>query len=80
MTDTDREAFEGWQNEPHRIGTYHSNLEAWQAARDRYAPKITEKEAVEVAAQSFDSQTDVYDPVAMMEAFRAAGVRFKEEA
>src|ERR1700733_6244106 len=48
MTDKDREAFERWfyAEKP------AAHWETWQAARDHYAPKLTEKEALERAAQA----------------------------
>jgi hypothetical protein len=56
MTDINREAFEAWQKERHRLGTYHSNLEAWQAGAAHYEPKLTEQEAVESLARFFALQ------------------------
>lgn len=40
-SDKKRAAFEKWQAEPHRLGTYHSNLEAWQAAKAEQAQEVT---------------------------------------
>ena len=104
--DKDRAAFEKWSNEheEYTASSYWECLQAWQAARDHYAPKendehwmrawnaamdyaaevnalkLTEKEAVERATEAFYSVNDVYDPVAMLAALRAAGMRFKDRA
>jgi len=48
--------------------------------KELIAPKLTEREATERAAEAFCRSTDVYDPSAMVVALRAAGLRFKEEA
>jgi hypothetical protein len=65
----------------------------WRAARDHYAPKLTEKEAVERAAEaayesrngrwntSSDGQRSVYktEARASIAALRAAGVQFRDK-
>jgi hypothetical protein len=65
--------------------SYEEGIAAgWQAARDHYAPKLTEKEAVASAVSALDMLDDEGTPFAHRrwaeEVFRAAGVRFKEEA
>jgi hypothetical protein len=65
MSDKDREAFEadcrncevytGRHHEyPEQYRLYETQLRwmGWQAARDHYAPKLTEREAVELAAEA----------------------------
>jgi acetylornithine/succinyldiaminopimelate/putrescine aminotransferase len=63
----------------------------WQAARDHYAPKLTEKEAVVAATNAIHGaafrgvitgqKPAMRDGVAhMVAALRAAGFRFREEA
>jgi hypothetical protein len=108
MSDKDRDAFEKWAFDNHHgtsrnanTGFYNSAetawaYDAWQAARDQYAPKLTEAEAVKTAARAiYDSNREKYWPVNFQEAsaaiqisitqaakaaLRAAGVRWKEEA
>jgi hypothetical protein len=75
--------------------TTYSAWDAWRAARDHYAPKLIEKEAVRIACNAYANQQKAmgygYYPVeagsatheslmAVMAALRAAGVQFKEEA
>jgi hypothetical protein len=63
MTDKDREAFEGdCANNEVYVGCHHKHPEqyqlyetqlrwmGWQAARDNYAPNLTETEATKIAA------------------------------
>ena len=85
MTNKDREAFETWArssgvaandrgcdnffSETMRIA-YH----AWQAARDHYAPRLTESEAIEIIRRRG------FGPANKVQMLKAAGVLFREEA
>jgi hypothetical protein len=90
MTDKDAEAFRQYMLKEHddngeqiREYSYHSMEDLWNAARERYTPKLSEKEAVEVAYQASQktSEDDWKEFMAeMVAALRAAGVRFREEA
>lgn len=57
---------------------------AWQAARDHYAPKLTEKEAREIVSAKLSSHSPIFldSPIAeqIVKTLRKAGVRFQEEA
>jgi hypothetical protein len=90
MTDKDREAFETWAKSegylpktvtrPYYGDVYlaestHYAWKGWQAARDHYAPKLTEKEAVEIVFNHSSIEAK-----SIITALRAAGVQFKEEA
>lgn len=91
MIDKDREAFAKWWLEPKEKPVYAIDIaawQAWQAARDHYAPKLTFKEAIEKAGDAVeklvsrgkfpgDSEFD-YALEMSAAALRAAGVRFKE--
>ena len=105
MTDHDREAFETWvKAEDCSIERDHAGYFAfgtalayrcWQAARDHYAPKLTEKEAIELGAKAAYNFVFVDGNkwprcdggrirpeefrLATKAALRAAGVRFKDE-
>jgi hypothetical protein len=96
--DKDREAFEAWIGDDlinkDKAGNYifevESAWEAWQGARDHYVPKLTEKEAMEAAANairaaignsgSYGGSNPPTDREMAIAAIRAAGMRFKEEA
>ena len=101
MTDKD-EAFHDWFLSPMRLpleqpysGDVRTGFDAgWKAARDHYAPKLTEKEVVEKAAYAIaETRYPGYGSMAKWvevnahryeaeakAALRAAGLRFKEEA
>lgn len=84
------------EDHPFNPGEYlseqtHYAWQIWQAARDHYAPELTEKElveALEIRAETIDAECDDgYSSAKLMigigealSALRAAGVRFKEEA
>jgi hypothetical protein len=84
MTDKDREAFEawgkaryGWVNAPQVCNAWT----AWQGSRDHYAPTLTERELraiISDALRDDDSEGRILSRA--LEALRAAGVRFKEQA
>ena len=99
MSDRDREAFEKWfptgkvlLEDPFSGDAPTGFKAGWQAARDHYAPKLTEKEAVEAAemaiAEARGKDIKLPSHVVTSEelgkvaiaALRAAGIRFKEEA
>jgi hypothetical protein len=89
--DKDREAFDS-----HIVsaGTkqwgqtvYDEHWKTWQAAREHFAPKLTEREAVEIVLIAFDKayrSGDTYVAKNFIKggiaALRAAGVRFKEKS
>ena len=95
MTDRDREAFDKYLRD---YGVEGSHMEAWcvwQACAAHYAPKLTDGQAVEKAAEIiepafFGESAKSWEPdhaAAMREearskakaALRAAGVKFREE-
>lgn len=85
MNDEDREAFEAWAKTrwygdgttgSHDYHAYSIAETVWQAARDHYAPKVTEKEAEQLCDQALRMAER---PADVIEALKAAGVRFKEE-
>jgi hypothetical protein len=56
-------------------------IDGWQVVRDHYAPKVTEKEAIDlVQREVFEGNPKRGYAGAVIDALRAAGVRFKEEA
>lgn len=93
MSDKDRAAFDSWW-----VKYYHGEPSfawgAWKAARAHYAPKLTEKQAVEKVmyalfkmdhpGSEFENQIEMawaleeQRPIAKV-ALKAAGLRFKEE-
>jgi hypothetical protein len=95
MTDADREAFEKWAHSTNRnelwvVGDKDIAYETWQAARDHYAPKLTETDIPRIAKilceqaaflnweqSSFAAKNNWIRSVET--ALRSAGVRFKEE-
>jgi hypothetical protein len=102
MNDQDREAFERWAIQYMETLGYGARRDcfdpnhasaAWQAARDHYAPKLTEREAVEKAAYAIaETRYPGYGSMAKWvevnahryeaeakAALRAAGVKLKEE-
>jgi hypothetical protein len=58
--------------------------ESWQAARDHYAPKLTEQEVRETITTAFPASANLFYveicAQRVIAALRAAGVRFREEA
>jgi hypothetical protein len=95
MTDPDREAFEAWARSSGAAAndrgcdnffseTMRIAFQAWQAARDHYAPKLTEKEVRETITTAFPASANFfYVEICghrVISALRAAGVRFREEA
>ena len=102
MSDKDTAAFEKWalseglsisRNMSVRWVEYQDDKtdhawDAWEAARDRYAPKLTEAEAVAKAADAIHAviHQAVVEPEARRmkraaeTALRAAGIKFRDEA
>jgi hypothetical protein len=99
MTEQDPEAFEAgyakrWlgatavrNGEGYKLQKAQYEWRIWQTARDHYAPKLTEAEALDAACKAFDevARRDnggwvTNEGYAIAAALRAAGVRFKEEA
>jgi hypothetical protein len=95
MTDNDREAFEAWHKDKFGyvlLTDDDPRWASWQAARDLYAPKVTEQEAVETAAKAIqerywkgDLAISIQDAKEVCTEFakatlRAADIRFREEA
>jgi hypothetical protein len=95
MTDKGSEAFHNWFLSPMRLplenpysGDAPTAFNAgWQAARDHYALKLTEKQAVELlnkVLRNVNETTWIAGRAnigaAQAEVLRAAGARFKEEA
>jgi hypothetical protein len=84
MSDQDREAMLDAWNHTKPIGWKNSDYRqfsaGWQAARDHYAPKLTEKEAIDLIQKAMfeEKHTRGYSGTAI-DALKAAGVRFKEE-
>jgi hypothetical protein len=89
--DKDREAFEKWIDfcaDRDEAGNYiyeiQSAWEAWQAARDHYAPKLTDVEVVVIACGALGGvklHQQIFWPSAaekVIAALRAAGARFKD--
>ena len=95
MTDADRAAFQAWATKAgyrlydHR-GFNKAAEDAWQAAKDHYAPRLTAADAVEVVAKAIHHTPYTipwdYSAVQAREnardkakaALRAAGVKFRE--
>jgi hypothetical protein len=54
---------------------------AWQAAAAHYAPKVTEKEAIDlIQREVFESNPKRGCAGAVVDVLRAAGILFREEA
>lgn len=75
--ENDQAAFEAYFANV-RLMHFDAAWKAWQAARDHYAPKLSESDAAKILYLNFDGDRMGQAKATIMK-LAAAGVRFKEQ-